>query len=158
MLMVVPSGSGWRCATSATDRKVWTQVQSQEVNAMKIGQVAAGADVTIDTVRFYERRGLLPAPHRRPSGYREYPPSTVERIGLARALQSLGFTLDEIIEMLHAHDAGTATCDSERWRLDAALDRIDARIAELRRTRRGVVATRADCHAGRCRLATQPGG
>ena len=46
---------------------------------MKIGQVATEADVTVDTVRFYERRGVLPTPERRPSGYREYTPAAVER-------------------------------------------------------------------------------
>jgi DNA-binding transcriptional MerR regulator len=121
---------------------------------MKIGQVATDAGVSVDTVRFYERRGLLPAPQRRPSGYREYPPSTVERIRMARNLQHLGFTLDEIVDALHAHDAGTATCESELWRLDAVLERIDARIADLRRTRRLVAATMHHCHSGNCRLAT----
>jgi DNA-binding transcriptional MerR regulator len=122
---------------------------------MKIGQVASEADVTIDTVRFYERRGILPAPQRRPSGYREFPPSTVERIRMARMLQNLGFALDEIIEMLHAHDAGRATCDSERWRLEGALDRLDAKITELRRTRRQITTALRDCRTGRCRFASQ---
>lgn len=124
---------------------------------MKIGQVAADAEVSVDTVRFYERRGLLPAPRRRPSGYREYPPSTVERIRMARSLQPLGFTLDEIIDVLHAHDAGTATCDSERWRLETVLDRIDAKITELRRTRRLVTTTIQECRTGHCRFAAQLG-
>ncbi|MGH3647595.1 MAG: MerR family transcriptional regulator [Micromonosporaceae bacterium] len=119
---------------------------------MKIGQVAAEADVSVDTVRFYERRGVLPAPQRRPSGYREYTESTVERIRMARSLQHLGFTLDEIIDALHAHDSGTATCDSELWRLEAVLDRIDAKIADLRRTRRTVTSTISECRAGRCRF------
>jgi DNA-binding transcriptional MerR regulator len=120
---------------------------------MKIGEVAVGADVSVDTVRFYERRGLLPAPQRRPSGYREYPPATVERIRMARSLQDLGFTLDEIIDALRAHDAGTATCESELWRVEAVVDRIDAKIAELRRTRRLVTATIKECRGGRCRFA-----
>lgn len=119
---------------------------------MKIGRVASEAGVTVDTVRFYERRGLLPAPERRPSGYREYPTVTVERIRMARSMQHLGFTLDEIIDMLHAHDTGTATCDSERWRLESAIERIDAKIAELRRTRRLVTDTMKECRAGRCRF------
>lgn len=119
---------------------------------MKIGQVAADADVSVDTVRFYERRGVLPTPQRRPSGYRTYTTSTVERIKMARALQTLGFTLDEVIDALAAHDSGTATCDSELWRLEAAVDRIDAKIAELRRTRRTVTATIKECRAGRCRF------
>jgi len=122
---------------------------------MKIGQLAAEADVTIDTVRFYERRGVLPEPARRPSGYREYPPSTVERIRMARMLQNLGFTLNEIIDMLHAHDTGSATCDSEQWRLEGALDRIDAKITELRRTRRLITKAMQECRTGRCRFASR---
>jgi DNA-binding transcriptional MerR regulator len=120
--------------------------------AMKIGQVAADAGVSVDTVRFYERRGLVPAPQRRPSGYREYPLATVERIRMARSLQDLGFTLDEIIDALRAHDSGTATCESELWRVEAVVDRIDAKIAELRRTRRLVTTTINECRAGRCRF------
>jgi len=136
----------------ATNPRLWTYVQSQEARRMKIGQVAADADVSVDTVRFYERRGVLPTPQRRPSGYREYAASTVERIRMARTLQHLGFTLDEVIDALHAHDSGTATCDSERWRLEAVVDRIDAKIAELRRTRRTVTTTIEECRAGRCRF------
>ena len=119
---------------------------------MKIGELASEAEVSIDTVRFYERRGVLPKPARRPSGYREYPASTVERIRMARMLQNLGCTLDEIIDMLHAHDAGTAACDSEQWRLGGALDRIDTKIAELRRTRRLITTTIQECRTGRCRF------
>jgi DNA-binding transcriptional MerR regulator len=123
---------------------------------MKIGQVAADADVTVDTVRFYERRGVLPPPQRRPSGYREYTPAAVERIRTARALQQLGFTLDEIIDALRAHDAGETSEASQLWRLEAVVDRIDAKIADLRRTRRAITDTLAECRAGRCRF--QPTG
>ncbi|GAA0927556.1 MerR family transcriptional regulator [Virgisporangium aurantiacum] len=123
---------------------------------MKIGQVAAEADVTVDTVRFYERRGVLPPPERRPSGYREYTPAAVERIRMARALQQLGFTLDEIIDALRAHDGGETTGADHLWRLESVVDRIDARIADLRRTRRSVIDTLTECRTGRCRF--QPTG
>lgn len=119
---------------------------------MKIGQVAREAGVSVDTVRFYERRGVLPAAGRRPSGYREFAESTVERIRTAKALQEMGLTLDEVIDALHAHDTGGATCDSERWRLEVVVDRIDAKIAELRRAKRETEAILADCRGGRCRL------
>jgi DNA-binding transcriptional MerR regulator len=122
---------------------------------MKIGQVAQRAGVSVDTVRFYERRGVLPAAERRPSGYRMFSESTVERIRMARALQDLGFTLDEVIDALRAHDAGGGTCESERWRLEVVVDRLDARIAELRRARRNALRTLEDCRAGRCRLTRQ---
>jgi MerR family transcriptional regulator, copper efflux regulator len=125
---------------------------------VKIGEIATQAEVSVDTVRFYERRGVLPAPHRRPSGYREYDGSAVERIRTARALQQLGFTLEEIIDALRAHDSGTATCESELWRLDAVIDRIDARIADLRRTRRAITGTIKECRSGRCRFTPARSG
>ncbi|MGH3338849.1 MAG: MerR family transcriptional regulator [Propionibacteriaceae bacterium] len=119
---------------------------------MKIGQVAAQAGVSIDTVRFYERRGVLPAPHRTPSGYRIYEASTIERISFARALQRLGFTLDEATDALHSHDTGQATCESELWRMQAVIDRIDTKIAELQATHRDVSETMAACQQGHCRF------
>jgi DNA-binding transcriptional MerR regulator len=119
---------------------------------VKIGEVAERAGVSVDTVRFYERRGVLPAAQRRPSGYRIFDESTLERIEVAKALQNLGFTLDEVVDALRAHDAGNATCESERWRLDAVIDRIDAKIAELRRVRRNTVKIAQECRAGRCRF------
>ncbi|GAA1688988.1 Zn(2+)-responsive transcriptional regulator [Nonomuraea maheshkhaliensis] len=120
---------------------------------MKIGQVAREAGVSVDAVRFYERRGILPVARRRPSGYRVFDAAAVERIRMAKSLQELGFTLDEIVDALAAHDRGGATCDSERWRLEAVVDRIDAKIAELGRARRAAVETLGDCRAGCCRLA-----
>ncbi|NUT39755.1 MAG: MerR family transcriptional regulator [Thermoactinospora sp.] len=119
---------------------------------MKIGQVAQEAGVSVDTVRFYERRGVLPAAERRPSGYRVFTPAAVERIQMAKSLQELGFTLDEVVDALAAHDQGDATCESERWRLEAVVTRIDARIAELGRARRAALETLRDCEAGCCRL------
>jgi DNA-binding transcriptional MerR regulator len=120
---------------------------------MKIGQVAQLAGVSVDTIRFYERRGVLPVAQRWPSGYRRFSESSVERIRTAKALQSLGFTLDEIIDALQAHDAGGATCAGERWRLEVVVDRIDAKIAELGLARRNAVQILEECRAGRCRLA-----
>jgi DNA-binding transcriptional MerR regulator len=120
---------------------------------VKIGEVAREAGVSVDTVRFYERRGVLPPAERRPSGYRIFTAAAVERIQQAKTLQELGFTLDEVVDALAAHDAGGATCDSERWRLEAVVDRIDAKIADLVRARRAAVQSLDDCRAGCCRLA-----
>jgi DNA-binding transcriptional MerR regulator len=122
------------------------------VSAVKIGQVAEQAGVSVDTVRFYERRGVLPAAQRRPSGYRDFDTSTVERIRTAKAMQDLGFTLDEIVDALQAHDRGGATCASERWRLEAVVSRLDERIAELQRARAHAAQTLDECRSGQCRL------
>ena len=122
---------------------------------MKIGEVAREAGVTIDTIRFYERRGVLARAERRPSGYREYGGATVERIRLARKMQSVGLSLDEIIDALAAHDTGRATCESERWRLDGALERVDTRIAALKALRREIVTARAACTKGHCSFQSE---
>ncbi|SEF25114.1 MerR family transcriptional regulator, mercuric resistance operon regulatory protein [Amycolatopsis pretoriensis] len=119
---------------------------------MKIGEVAREAGVSVDTVRFYERRGVLPAAARRPSGYREFPASAADRIRSAKSLQDLGFTLDEVVDAMHAHDTGDATCETERWRLEAVVARLDERIARLQRVRRNAADCLEDCRAGCCRL------
>ena len=121
---------------------------------MKIGEVARHAGVTVDTVRFYERVGVLPSPARTESGYRDYVPETVERIRLTRELQAIGFTLNEAVDALAAHDAGGATCDSERWRLQAVLERVDTKLAELTALRSRIVDTQAACEAGHCRFSS----
>jgi DNA-binding transcriptional MerR regulator len=121
---------------------------------MKIGQIALEAGVSVDTVRFYERVGVLPQPARRPSGYREYEPGAVDRIKLTRELQAIGFSLGEVADALAAHDAGGATCETERWRLDAVLGRVDAKIAELLALRERIIATEHACDAGQCRLSS----
>ena len=122
---------------------------------MRIGEIAKRAGVTVDTVRFYERVGVLPAPARTESGYRDYEPDTVERIQLTRELQGIGFTLSDAVDALAAHDAGGATCESERWRLQAALDRVDARLAELTALRGRIVDAQQACADGRCMLTSR---
>lgn len=116
---------------------------------MQIGQLAERAGVTPDTVRFYERRGVLPLPERRASGYRVYTDDTVERIRLAKSLQANGFTLDEIIDALASMDAGT-TCADERWRVQRVLERIERQLAELEAARDHVRDTLSACHHGDC--------
>jgi len=93
---------------------------------MRIGQLAEAAGVTVQTVRFYERRGLLAAPARRDSGYREYPSATVDEILKILRLKALGFTLAEIRAALGKHSG-----DGELCRL--AAEKVLAIEAEIRR-------------------------
>jgi len=125
--------------------------QSQEL-LLKIGAVADGAGVSVDTVRYYERRGLLRPAERSASGYRQYRASAVTRLRLARRLQGLGMTLDEVAAALQAHDLHGGTCASERWRLEAVQDRIAARLAELTAVRAAIDAALAECARGQCAL------
>ena len=131
-------------------------VQSQE-QWLKIGILARRSEVTIDTVRYYERRGLLSPARRLASGYRLYSENTVARIRLARRLQGLGMTLDEVAEALRAHDRGDATCQSERWRLEAVRDRLQARLAELDAIREDLESVLARCSSGHCDLRDPAG-
>ena len=121
---------------------------------MRIGEIANRAGVTVDTVRFYERVGVLPTPERTASGYRDYEPGTVDRIRLIRELQAIGFTLNDAVDALASHDAGGATCESERWRLQAVLDRVDAKLAELEALRGRIVDAQTACAAGNCIFTT----
>ena len=123
------------------------------IATLKIGAVARGAGVSVDAVRFYERRGVLPPPRRRASGYREYTGATVERIRFAKALQALGFTLGEVVCVLRDVDAGTASCEQERPRFEQVLGRIDAKIDELTALRRSLVSTLRACGEGHCAFA-----
>jgi len=120
---------------------------------MRIGAFAEAAGVSVDAVRFYERRGvLLPAP-RTAGGYRTFDQGDLDRVLLARHLQTLGLRVEEVVEALAVHDAGGATCASERWRLEQVEARIEAQMAELRRTRRLIRDALAGCEAGHCQLA-----
>jgi DNA-binding transcriptional MerR regulator len=119
---------------------------------LKIGRVARESGVGVDTVRYYERRGLLPRPARRASGYREFSEATVERIRFAKDLQSMGFSLDDIVDMLRDVDAGTASCDAEQPRLQAVLARLNAKITSLQALRRRLSITIRRCRSGQCTL------
>jgi DNA-binding transcriptional MerR regulator len=128
------------------------------LKALKIGDVAKLSGVGIDTIRYYERRGILPRVPRRRSGYREFSDASVERIRLAKELQALGFRLDEIVELLRAVDSGHATCGNERRHFESVLARVEARIAELRKVRRSLIGTLRRCDAGVCPLLEPAAG
>jgi DNA-binding transcriptional MerR regulator len=118
---------------------------------LRIGAVAREAGVSIDTVRYYERRGILRPVGRLPSGYRHYTEAAVARIRLARQLQGLGMTLEEVAAALQAHDEG-GDCASERWRLEAARDRLAAEMARLAAVRTELETVLACCADGHCVL------
>jgi DNA-binding transcriptional MerR regulator len=117
---------------------------------LKIGEVAALAGVRVDTVRFYERLGLLPVAARAPSGYRFFAPAAVERIQFVKRAQALGFTLDETAEILRSLDAGTVDYAQGSARLRKMLARIDEKVAELRGVRRELAKMLATFEAGSC--------
>ena len=94
--------------------------------------MARHAGVTPDTVRFYEREGLLPEPPRTPGGYRDYDADALDDLSFIKKGQALGLRLSEIREVLDITADGRAPCDHVRGAISARLDEVDARMAELR--------------------------
>ncbi len=106
--------------------------------ALTIGALSDVAGVPVETVRFYERRGLLPAPPRTPAGYRQYSEVDVWRLGLIARGKALGFTLSEIAALL-ADGTGAAAASAEEVRRAAAakIDAVDAQVRDLAEIRAG---------------------
>lgn len=98
---------------------------------LRIGELAALAEVSPDTLRFYERLGLLQHPPRTPAGYRLYDASVAERVSFIRKAQALGLALDEIREVLRIAADGTPPCEHVRAALQRRLQDVDAHIGEL---------------------------
>jgi redox-sensitive transcriptional activator SoxR len=102
---------------------------------MRVGEVAERAGVNVETLRYYERRGLLPTPERTPSGHRRYDDETVRFIIAIKEAQAVGFTLAEIAEYLRGAGRSREPSEALRARMAAKIDQIDGRIAALRRMR-----------------------
>ncbi len=103
---------------------------------MTIGRLAKQAGVNIDTIRYYERNGLIPEPLRRASGYREYELSDVERLRFILRAKDLGFTLAEIGELLSL--SADRDVRGVKRRAEQRLEQVEHKIKELQRVRRGL--------------------
>lgn len=103
-----------------------------------IGAVARAAGVGVDTVRYYEREGLMPAPRRRASGYRDYDAGAVERLRFIRRARELGFSLDDIRELLALSADRERGVKGVKQRAEVRLAAVEHQIAALRRVQRGL--------------------
>lgn len=103
---------------------------------MRIGEIAREVGVATSAIRFYEESGLLPAPERTPSGYRDYDASVIDRLAFIRAGQAVGLTLGELRGVLHIRDRGDAPCRHVADLIDTRIDEIGQRIKDLRRLRK----------------------
>ena len=124
-----------------------TMVRNQAKSSDTIGGLAKAAGVGVETIRYYQRRGLLAEPVRPPGEVRRYGPDDVKRLRFIRSAQAAGFTLAEIGELL----ALSASDDRARARelAQGRVAALDARIAELRDARDALAALAADCASGR---------
>lgn len=100
---------------------------------MNIGEIAARAGVPTATIRYYEGRGLLPEAPRTRSGYRQYGDDTAERLRFIRRAQELGFTLDDVRDLLGLRVDDPATCPVVEAKTRQKMDQVRVKIRELRR-------------------------
>lgn len=112
---------------------------------VRSGEVAAQAGVTVQTLRYYERRGLVPEPPRAPSGYRAYPAEVVATIRFVKRAQDLGFTLDEITELLHLADGGPDGCEPTRAVAESRMLDLERKISDLQRMHDSLAELIATC-------------
>jgi MerR family transcriptional regulator, copper efflux regulator len=118
------------------------------MSPLTIGQTAKRAGVGTETVRFYERQGLIDKPPRRPSGYRAYPVTTVDRLRFIKRAKELGFSLQEIKELMALRITPGTTCEQIRARAHAKSDDIADRIRLLQRMN-GALKTLTDACDGK---------
>jgi MerR family transcriptional regulator, copper efflux regulator len=114
---------------------------------VKIGQLAGRAGVGVETIRYYERRGLLEEPGRTPGGYREYAEPDVLRLRFILRCKELGFSLSEIRELLDLRVAPGSTADDVRRRAAGKVASIDERITDLERIRAALRQLIGSCSA-----------
>jgi MerR family mercuric resistance operon transcriptional regulator len=107
-----------------------------EMKSLTIGRLAKQAGVNLETVRFYERRGLLPKPPRSASGYRLFPSDAAQRLRFIRRAKELGFSLKEIRELLSLRVSRTTTSRDIRTRTEVKIADIDAKIKSLESIKR----------------------
>jgi len=118
---------------------------------LRIGAVAQGAGVNIQTLRYYERRGLLKVPERTPSGYREYPAEAVRLVRFIKRAQDLGFALKEIAELIALRNAAGRRRENVRVLAEAKMRDIDKKLGQLH-AMRGALSTlveTCDCRDGK---------
>lgn len=102
---------------------------------LSIGQVAKRTQVTVETVRFYEKRGLIVAPQRSNAGYRQYPEETVKRVRFIQNAKEVGFTLKDIAELLALRQEPGTSCIDIKLHATKRIQEVDRKIHELSRIR-----------------------
>ena len=112
---------------------------------MRIGELANRSQVSAQTLRYYERRGLFAEHRRTSSGYRDYGPDAVQRVRFIKRAQDLGFTLDEIGDLLGLWKDSSKSCAAVERRASATLARIEAKIADLRQMQDGLAKYVSAC-------------
>ena len=116
------------------------------MSTLTIGRLARAAGVNVETIRYYQRRGLLRTPRRPPGGVRVYPADSLEQLHFIKRAQQLGFSLRDIRELLAL---GSGRCGESRRLAEAHLQSIEQRLHDLRRMRASLSRLIRRCQQGR---------
>jgi MerR family transcriptional regulator, copper efflux regulator len=117
------------------------------LSSLTIGQLARHTGVGIEAIRFYERRGLIPKPPRSVGGYRKFPADTIHRLHFIQRAKALGFSLDDIHQLLTLRIRRQGSCRAVQAKAQQQLDAISLKIRELRRMQRALRTLLASCDA-----------
>jgi Hg(II)-responsive transcriptional regulator len=112
---------------------------------LTIGKIAERAGIGIETVRFYEREGLIEKPTRSASGYRQFDEEVIKRLNFISRAKELGFTLKEIRELLSLKVDPNMCCEDVKNRADTKIADIESKIATLRKMKKALVQLSKDC-------------
>jgi MerR family copper efflux transcriptional regulator len=112
---------------------------------LTIGQVAKQTGVTVETVRFYEKQGLVDTPKRSGSGYRQYPPETVKRVRFIQNAKEVGFTLKDIAELLALRREPGTSCPDIKLRATLKIEEVEQKIRDLERIRNALARMILKC-------------
>lgn len=148
--------TAYRPPTGPLDPVPWSGVYLEDMDTpatsaapLTIGQLATAAQVNTETIRYYERRRLLPEPPRTPAGYRQYDRDAVRRVRFIKRAQDLGFTLKEIDELLALQVRHGAACDEVEERVRLKIARVEEMMGELARVHRVLTALGGACRERR---------
>lgn len=112
---------------------------------LTIGQLARRAHVNVETVRYYERRGLIPEPPRRESGYRQYSQDVAARMEFIKCAKEVGFSLKEVSELLSLRAGPDATCGDVKKRAEVKVANIEEKVRDLERMKNALLELIAAC-------------
>ncbi|MBW2107562.1 MAG: heavy metal-responsive transcriptional regulator [Deltaproteobacteria bacterium] len=115
---------------------------------MTIGKLAKRAGVHVETVRYYERRGLMPKPNRRLSGYRQYTDKDLERLLFIREAKNLGFSLDEVSQLLSLRVDPVTNCRDVKRLAQAKIEEIETKIAAFQKIKEALTGLVLSCESG----------
>lgn len=119
--------------------------EGEKMETFTVGKLAKKAGVHVETLRFYERRGLMPEPVRTASGYRQYSAKDVKRLRFIKHAQELGFSLKEIRELLHLRVDPETTCRDVRQQVRVKIADIEAKLIKLEEIRKALVRLETAC-------------